>query len=795
MSSPVTLLKSLRTRLDGRRRDLRADVRPGSGALAYADGRRAAVGLVLAAGLLGAFLLLAGSAVTAEAQGDECENAEFRTGRSAQLPDCRAYEQVTPVDKGEQDAPLLSTAGTIYDPAVSSDGNRAAYTSQGAFAGSPTANTTYIASRSDSAWSSQGVLPRQSVITYFVCAQGAVTFAEDLSQVVVVDGAGQVFGCGVDDPKIDPDEPEGVANLFHRDTETGNFQLLTPKPVTGPPDDAQIEGGSPDMQHVVFSTNAQLTPDASTGGMLYASSAGGVRLLSRVPAPPATECIGSSCVTVGGAGLGGAYEGTGQGVFRVARAVSTDGSRVFFHATPPGGTESLYMREGSKTVQIDASQGGPDTGGGGQFMTAAADGSSVFFTAETKLTPDATASTDDRDLYRYDVATGELTDLTVDDVDGAGVLGVLGASDDGSRIYFVANGVLAANSNSEGDTPSSGDCQSGSAGSGACNLYVAHGGSIEFIATLAGTDQTAWGINTSAGPPSGTPYVSRVTPDGQRVVFNSTRSLTGYDNTPVDPSACSDSSGDQSPCSEIFLYDAGSSELECVSCNSSGPPAGASWLSGGSSHIVAWSGPKLTNLSLPRNLSDDGSRVFFSSDDSLVSADTNHRQDVYVWEDGDVQLISSGRDDGASQFFGASADGDSAFFITRERLLPQDSDDLLDLYDARVNGGLASQNQPPPPPPCTGDSCKGDQSAPPAEEPNGSGEFTGPGNQATNAARCVRKGERAQRLAKKVKRAKRQVRRAHGKRAKRQARRKLRQSKHRYRRAQRRSVRCERGAR
>ena len=80
------------------------------------------------------------------------------------------------------------------------------------------------------------------------------------------------------------------------------------------------------------------------------------------------------------------------------------------------------------------------------------------------------------DLYRYDSSSGQLHDLTVDhssDPVGADVLGVLGISGDGSYVYFVANGVLAANAGAEGSHASQGDCGAWSTGTvGTCNLYL-----------------------------------------------------------------------------------------------------------------------------------------------------------------------------------------------------------------------------------------------------------------------------------------------------------------------------------
>ena len=114
----------------------------------------------------------------------------------------------------------------------------------------------------------------------------------------------------------------------------------------------------------------------------------------------------------------------------------------------------------SSTVQISASQRNPidPNGPSAKVLWAVTpDGGFAFFTSAEELTDDANTGPADNgnDLYRYDIETGTLVDLTVDNVDanGAQVLGVLGASDDGNRVYFTARGVLAAGAVA-GDTTS-----------------------------------------------------------------------------------------------------------------------------------------------------------------------------------------------------------------------------------------------------------------------------------------------------------------------------------------------------
>ena len=124
------------------------------------------------------------------------------------------------------------------------------------------------------------------------------------------------------------------------------------------------------------------------------------------------------------------------------------------------------------------------------------------------------------------------------------------------------------------------------------------------------------------------------------------------------------------------------------------------------------------NLYERRNLSADGSTAFFVSQVPLVPSDTNGKYDPYMWKDGALELVSTGHSENDSQFMDASRSGDDAFFLTREQLVGTDTDDSIDLYDARVGGGLASQNPPPPPPPCEGDACKppGDPAGRPAAQ-------------------------------------------------------------------------------
>jgi hypothetical protein len=382
-------------------------------------------------------------------------------------------------------------------------------------------------------------------------------------------------------------------------------------------------------------------------------------------------------------------------------AISANGSLVVW--ADGGDDHDLYLRDtvNGETVQLDTIKGG--SGGGTvepRFQTASADGSRIFFTDAQQLTAGSGIS----DLYQCEIVEegGELqcklSDLTPD----GEVKGVLGASEDGSYLYFVANGVLSNIPNAQGEHATSGNCtgQLDESPAHTCNLYLDHDGAIIFIATLGAADAGDWNA-----PNSSIDGTARVTPDGTHLAFDSTGSLTGYDNT------------DQrrgTPDSEVYLYGAapggGGGTLTCVSCNPTGErPSGSSSIPG---TIANGKGKGATDAYKPRNLSVDGARLFFDSGDALAPQDSNAVVDVYEWEahgagtcqapGACIGLISSGRSSEASSFVDASADGRDAFFLTDSSLVSTDPGSI-DLYDARVGGGFP---QPSPPIACVGDACQ-----------------------------------------------------------------------------------------
>ncbi len=418
----------------------------------------------------------------------------------------------------------------------------------------------------------------------------------------------------------------------------------------------------------------------------------------------------------------------------LSHVISADGSRIYWTDQEEGPDKGdLFVREnGMTTVQVNATQG-PGPSGGGRFWMASSDGSRVFFTDCSQLTAQSTAVFTDgcerenmdgkngadnevvgNDLYEYGVDTSQLVDLTVDhnagDLLSADVQGVVGASEDGSYLYFIAGGVLSANENAEKERAQLQTCNPGVGGAEGtlCNLYVIHEGVTTFIAAL--TSQDLYGFNSHDLDTSLAGRSAQVAPNGQGLVFISERNLTGYDDNGTD---------------EVYVYNADTGGLSCASCDPTGAPPAA----GGGGSLPTSFSPLFTR----RWISEDGSRVFFQSSEPLVAQDTNGVQDVYEWErdgvgscgnvNGCVYLLSGGASSAPSFFLDASASGDDVFIISRAQLTAQDQGETYEVYDARVGA-----TQPPAEQACTGTGCQGLPAAPPLFATPSSATFNGVGN-------------------------------------------------------------------
>jgi WD40-like Beta Propeller Repeat len=638
---------------------------------------------------------------------ETCPNSQFRGGLGALLPDCRAYEQVTEVDKNGGDP-----GGSLESVRAAADGSGITFFSQAGVPGGVGAATfpTFLARRTGERWSTQGVLPPQQYGEKSQVLGYSSDLLESFSEVTNI-------GAGV--------------TLLRQDDTTKSFQTLVP--------DTQeisfkLDGTSADDSQVYFQANEPLTPDAlSDQENIYVAQepSGTVGLVDRLPdgtVPAAGAFIGPYDWSDDETSVGGVHQSY---YLEAEHAISSDGSRIVFTAA---GSGQIYQRvdpnaANASTIHVSATQKTNGTGPGGAdpagpkpaaFLAASTDGAKLLFMSHEELTNNANTGEEDagNDMYVYDTQDGSLSDIAPD-ASGAGaeVVGLMGASDDTSYVYFVANGVLATGA-------SQGDCTFSSGyGSGTCSLYLWHNGTTSFVASFNGASE-ANDINPSFHVSGGyEARESRVSPDGRTLLFAARASVTSYQTDGQ---------------SELYRYTADDGRIRCVSCDPSGaaPQHGAQLKA---LRIIDFLTPVVTPY-LSRNLSDDGQSVFFETDEALLPRDTNGTNDVYEWEadgsgscsseladGGCLSLLSTGQGDEPAYFGDASSSGSDVFIFTSAQLAPVDEDQLYDIYDLRVGGGLALQH-PPTSGSCSGEGCRSESPSPSQPPSAASVTFVGPGN-------------------------------------------------------------------
>ena len=500
------------------------------------------------------------------------------------------------------------------------------------------------------------------------------------------------------------------------------------RPFCGP----QLEGASSNGEHVVFNSYASLTETPTpSGDGLYEWSGGALQLVSILPngEPAPNDAV-----------LG--YYGPGAVNLNTRGAISENGSRVVWSSEEGG----LYLREHATQLQSPIVSG--STAVNGEQCEVPADactvliGEGAYQAASKEIT--RVFTTNAGGLSEFNVETGESEVIAEPTAQVQGPLA--GVSEDGSYVYFVADGQLGSTA-AEGAV--NGDCTEPYPTPGErCNLYVYHDGTDRLVAVLSGEDGPDW----LRGTPNRPELTARVSPDGRYLAFMSNRNLTGYDPTDATTGR---------PDEEVYLYDAQTGHLACASCEpTGGRPHGIEYetteghhnmpLTGGdtvwehyvslAANVPGWTPYKLLRAAYQSRYLSDSGRLFFNSDDGLVPKDANNNWDVYEYEPqgvpagehacgaasasgsdvfkperkfsngsrtsesdgkqetepaGCVALISGGQSNEESAFLDASAGGGEGeggepgseagrdvFFLTTAKLAPQDSDTAFDVYDA-----------------------------------------------------------------------------------------------------------------
>jgi hypothetical protein len=687
------------------------------------------------------------------------------------LPPGRHYEMVSEPYKAGYGVGVIEAATPVSDGWA----NGVAYTSIGSFAGAPSnsigkgSGGAYIAMREPSEWVTHPAMLPASLAPYI--APAIADYSSTFEQELFYGQRGANAGVG----QFESAEAEFLMHPVTATDFLSNFTVAGQVIDIKPSNTLNYSGASPDFSHVVFEVPVRgmpLTEEAEGTTMehsqydLMAHGAGEQTLrLIGVDNAEKPQSIAPNCNVF----LGSVLEsGTNQTAFH---AVSSSGEEIFFHtcAGPSSASQQLFVRlNGERTLEVSRPLNpcvgeenkipaevpceGATTRPSASFVGASEDGSRVFFTTTAHLVGEYEGST--ADLYmatigcskvepECDAAHREITGLqrigsAATPGESTDVQGVVSVSPDGSHIYFVAGGVLGG-TGPDGAAPLV----------GADNLYVydASSQSIAFIGDLCSRDLRSGEVSDAQCPANlDSPHGIRqfvnddelwansdpeaqVTHNGAFMIFSSYAQLTGDDN---------DNARD------VYRYDASSEALERVSIAEAGYESNGNGqdAAGGDNADASFpSFPAVTEGRIvaeaelgTRAIAEDGERIVFSTAEPLSAAAANGLLNAYEWNKGAVSLVSSGTDAqpvGQSERLMITPSGEDIFFITVQKLLKQDTDEVLDVYDARTGPDL-----PPPPEPveqyCEEEACQGPLSIPaPALAPLGTAVQTAGENRST----------------------------------------------------------------
>lgn len=662
-----------------------------------------------------------------------CANESIRAAQTATaLADCRAFEQVSARDKRP-----IGFVGTFIPTEMayqsSSDGGSMFYSMVNGLADATAGGELkYIATRGPVGWlSTQATAP--ALVSPPV---NDGSNSEETSRILfnapdLTCGFMESFEPLSPDTTVE-DIEQGVFNLYRRNADGSHTLVSAPTPLNLPQNDGAnkyiVDAATEDCSRVLFESPYRLLPAAPASGNGLYEWADGILSLAGI------RPDGTVALPTGLAGINQTNGAIAGGAETSFSSMSSDGTRIFFSAVSNQGGDSgktaVFVRKGGQTLDASQSKTAIANNQHSQFQIASKNGRHVFFTARYGLAPNgsstgastcAFASGAGCDLFDYDVDADTLTDLSVDtnpaDSAGAGVVGVVDVSDDGSYVYFAARGQLV---------PNGGNTAAQNLSANSYNVYLAHEGTLAFVGPILGGTSNETGNLTSDLARGYGPWTADATPDGRHLLFVSRANVTGY------------KPGHN--VQEAYRYEASSDTVTCVSCRSDGKES----VSGATeeeadryapihSKNTLPAGSNSLFLYRPRSISDDGSRVFFTSPDVLAVGAKQGTGNVYEWEQGVVYLLTAG-EGGArptkdlTLYADSSASGDDVFFVSKSKLALQDFDTTPDLYDARVGGGFPYE---PPSQPCDvlAGECSPPAAAPPESEGQaGSEEPVGTGN-------------------------------------------------------------------
>jgi hypothetical protein len=779
-----------------------------------------------------------------------CPNEQVRTEKanptnpatgqpySATLPDCRAYEMVSPLYKEGQNArPIVLAEGPEAIP-VAPDGNAVGFFSVGTFSNPENylvqkngAFNPYVSVRGASGWRTTASAPPAAFLVHPYEEALAADFSPDLRTKELSCGNTQNFAAVA-----------CVEGTLGTSWKFGTPLYPFAEGKVAPVNKSYL-GASRDLSRAFIEPVGE--PDiplrASDSTPIYEIAGVGEKSprLRKVNVDNAGNELkfGATEPPLLGAS-GSEHNGT------TFHAISEDGKTVYFAAAPHGGepepTPTVFARVQCEPASATCTE---DNEGGeisheffetvaisnpspsecqakcvnparqpAVFQGASADGKIAFFTTAQELLAQDTDTTND--LYAYDfsrqrpserlvqISAGEANPEHPIAGEGAEVIGVVRSSADGSHVYFLASGVLTSAPNGNGEkaqlngenlygygTKEVGVLREPLNSRGAAitslptkplNFAIPNlskivlndgaGHTEEWTVTAeapAGSESISVSSQTPAfsfpatttkiglpevkfvshgnaslllGPPTGefccsdTERHAQTTPDGRYLVFSTFGELQ--------------KTGHTGPGAAVYRYDFATGELVWVShgapeykekceaeleqhgkqkspaekaeCENEGKDAVVSPLlgaNGGAKSSGSPGGSEADSEDWNRAISENGEFIIFTTEERLQGDHEGPGAHVYSWHNdghkGTVGMISPPGEavPGHLPASGMSATGSDIFFLSRAQLVGQDTDGLVDVYDARIGGGFPA---PTPEPSCSGDACQGSSSPTPS---------------------------------------------------------------------------------